>query len=74
LAEDGISGNPHNKILIRATGIVGAISVSEAVFDEFGPNRQQRESLATEEDFLQAISAAAATVSVTGDDNATMGM
>ncbi len=52
---DKLSNNPHRKMQIIAKSLIGAASIAMSRFGEFGPDRQQRNSLATEEEFLQAI-------------------
>lgn len=54
---DTMSGNPHNSITIRAARLIGAVSASTGEFGDFGPNMQQRNALAAEEDLLQAVAA-----------------
>jgi hypothetical protein len=53
--EQKLSNNPHSKLIIKAKGLVGVISLATSHFGEFGPNRSQRNSLAAEEDFLKTI-------------------
>ena len=54
---DQMCNNPHSKIVIRAQELIGASSIASMQFGEFGPNRQERNVLATEDDILQAINA-----------------
>lgn len=53
--EDMLCNNPHALLVIRARGLIGAVSVNQSTFGELGPDRSQRNSLAKDEDFLQAI-------------------
>jgi hypothetical protein len=52
---DKLSNNPHDRIIILSKGLIGATSMATGRFGAFGPDRRQRNSLASEEDFLQAI-------------------
>ena len=48
-------GNPHSRMLIKAQRLIAVTSTKSERFGEFGPDRQQRNSLASAEDFLHAI-------------------
>jgi hypothetical protein len=51
-----LNRNPYNKLIIQAKKFIMAMSIAASHFGEFGPDRQQRNELASEEDFLRAIS------------------
>jgi hypothetical protein len=50
-----MADNPHNRMSLKAKRLVGAISTATACFGEHGPDRKQRDALATDEDLLGAI-------------------
>jgi hypothetical protein len=52
---DMLSNNPQSKLTITAIGLTVARSIATSHFGEFGPDREQRNTLATEEDFLRAL-------------------
>jgi hypothetical protein len=47
-----LSNNPQSKLTITAIGLTVARSIATSHFGEFGPDREQRNTLATEEDFF----------------------
>jgi hypothetical protein len=54
-AQNKMASNPHNELKLTAKRLIGAASTATAYFGQHGPNRDQRDTLATEEDFLNAI-------------------
>jgi hypothetical protein len=50
-----LNNNPHSKLTIIAKRLMVATSITTSHFGEFGPDRRQRNALATEEDFLRAF-------------------
>jgi hypothetical protein len=50
-----LNSNPYSKLIIIAKELRMATSIAVSHFGEFGPNRQQRNALASEEDFLRAV-------------------
>lgn len=53
-----LANNPHNTMIIRAKGLMGAVSKAREYFGEYGPNRMQRNSLANDDELLEAITTA----------------
>src|SRR5262249_32027009 len=47
--------NPHKRMSFRALRLIGGVSIETACFGENGPDRKQRNTLATVDDLLEAI-------------------
>jgi hypothetical protein len=52
---DIISNNPHAILSVTAKGLRGVISTNAGAFGDLGPDRAQRNALATDEELLQAL-------------------
>jgi hypothetical protein len=50
-----LNSNPYSNLIIQAKKFTMATSIAASHFGEFGPDRQQRNALASEEDFLRAF-------------------
>jgi hypothetical protein len=54
-AQGNLTNNPHTRMTLTAKRLIGATSAAAIHFGEHGPDRGQRNSLATDEDLLEAI-------------------